>query len=110
MNNIVLVGRLTSDPEIKDLDDGKKVTNVTIAVTRNYKNADGKYETDFINVTLWDGIAATTMDYCKKGDVIGVQSSSFENKDGEKEFRTNVIAERVTFLSSKTKDVPDNER
>ena len=92
MNNIVLVGRLTSDPEIKDLDDGKKVTNVT----------------------LWDGIAATTMDYCKKGDVIGVkgrlQSSSFENKDGEKEFRTNVIAERVTFLSSKTKDVPDNER
>lgn len=114
LNNVVLVGRLTSDPEVKQIEDGKSVTNITLAVSRNFKNADGVYDTDFINITLWDGIATNTAEYCHKGDVLGIkgriQANSFENKDGEKEFRVNVVAEKVTFLSSKSKDELDNER
>lgn len=105
MNQTVLVGRLTKDLEIKTLDNGKKIVNITVAVPRNFKNADGEYETDFINCILWNSIAENTAEYCKKGDIIGVkgrlQSSSYEKEDGTKAYKTEVIAEKITFLSSK---------
>ena len=110
LNQIVIVGRLVKDPEVIEKDNNKKVSNITIAVPRSFKNADGEYESDFINCTLWDSIASNTCEYCKKGDIVGVkgrlQTDNYE-KDGEKLFKVNVIAERVTFLSSKKEKEPE---
>lgn len=105
LNQIVIVGRLTQDPQIKELESGKKVSYITLAVPRAYKNADGVYETDFIECTLWNGIAENTAEYCHKGDIVGVkgrlQTNVVENEDGTKTKYTDVIAEKLTFLSSK---------
>lgn len=109
LNQVILVGRLVSDPEVKKLESGKEVSNITIAVNRSYKNAEGVYEIDFVDCRLWDGIATNTAQYCKKGDVIGVkgrlQTDVIEQEDGTKKKYTNVIAEKVTFLSSKSEQI-----
>ena len=105
LNQVILVGRLTEKPEMKKSEAGKKVTTVTVAVQRPFKNIDGLYETDFIKCVLWNNIAANTVEYCDKGDVVGIkgrlQISSYETEDGIKKYSTEVIAEKVTFLSSK---------
>ena len=107
MNNVILVGRLTENPEVVEIDENKKVTTVFLAVNRNFKNSEGIYETDFIRCILWNNIAATTTEYCRIGDVIGVkgrlQSSKYEDENGKTHYITDVIAERVTFLSSNKK-------
>ena len=72
LNQVVLVGRLTKDPEVRELEDGKKVSSITLAVQRTYKNEEGVYEADFINIDLWNGKAQKTSEYCKKGVIIGV--------------------------------------
>ena len=104
MNNVMLMGRLTRDAELRETESGKKVTNVTIATQRPYKNSEGIYETDFIDCTLWNEIANSTSEYCKKGDMIGIkgrlESRVYEDSDGNKKKRMEVIADRVTFLSS----------
>lgn len=104
LNQVVLVGRLTSDPEAVSIDGGHKKSVFNVAVPRSYKNSNGEYETDFIRCVLWDAIATSTSEYCKKGDIVGIkgriQVSTFE-KDDKKEYITEVIAEKVTFLSSK---------
>lgn len=99
LNQTVLVGRLVQDPEIKELENDKKVCNITLAVTRSYKNADGIYENDFIPVTLWQGIAENVKEYCKKGDLVGVRGKLQARED-----KVEVIGEKVTFLSSKAKE------
>lgn len=112
LNQIVLVGRLVSDPEIKETESGKKVSNITLAVPRSYKNSNGIYETDFIPITLWNGISQTTAEYCKKGDMAGIKGrmeSSITTDDGQtidenKKMKLRVIAEKVTFLSSGKKE------
>lgn len=108
MNNVILVGRLTEDPKITELDANKKVTSVVIAVNRNFKNTEGIYETDFIRCILWNSIAANTKEYCHCGDVIGLkgrlQSSKYVDENEKTHYVTEVIAERVTFLSSKKVD------
>lgn len=71
MNNVILVGRLTSNPEIIEIENAKKVTTVILAVNRNFKNSDGIYDTDFIRCILWNNIASTTTEYCHVGDVVG---------------------------------------
>ena len=110
LNQTVLVGRIVRDPEIKETENGAKLSNLTLAVPRSYKNEEGVYETDFIDVTLWNNIAQSTSEYCKKGDLVGVkgriQTDSYE-KDGEKKLLMKVIADRVTFLSSKSKSEPE---
>ena len=104
LNQIVIAGRLTANPEIITTENNKKRTYITVAVPRSYKNVDGTYDTDFFRCTLWNGIAESTCEYCKKGDVVGVkgriQTSSYE-KDGDKVYTMDVIAEKVSFLSSK---------
>lgn len=104
LNQVILVGRLTSDPEIKEVGESK-VANVTLAVPRSYKNKDGEYETDFINCTLWNSVAEHTAEYVKKGSLVGVsgrlQTESYEDKEGNKKYATKVNVEKVTFLSSK---------
>ena len=108
INSTVLVGRLVSNPELYETENGKKVARITLAVPRSYKNVNGEYDTDFIGCKLWQGVAQTTTDYCKKGDVLGVrgriQTSNYQTEEGTKYF-TEVVAENITFLSSgKDKD------
>ena len=74
-----------------------KVSNITLAVQRPFKNANGEYETDFFPVAIWNGIAETTSQYCRKGDLIGVKGR-LQSKDNV----ISIIAERITFLSSKS--------
>lgn len=113
MNQTCIIGRLVRDPEVKELEDGKKVSNITLAVPRSYKNENGEYETDFIDCTLWNGVADRTAEYCKKGDLVGVkgrlQTNNYEKEDGSKVFKLDVVAEKVTFLSSRSKEEPERE-
>ncbi|MCI6002196.1 MAG: single-stranded DNA-binding protein [Tenericutes bacterium] len=105
LNQTIIVGRLVKDPELKVTDTGKKVTKITLAVPRAFKNANGEYDTDFIDCTLWTGIAECTSEYCQKGDTLGIkgriQTQLYEKSDGSKMKNTEVIAEKVTFLTSK---------
>lgn len=71
LNQVVLVGRLTDDLEVTETENGKKVASLILAVQRSYKNSDGIYEADFIKCTLWNAVASSTSEYCKKGDIIG---------------------------------------
>ena len=107
LNQIVLVGRLVQDPEIKELENGKKVTNITLAVKRSYKNSEGIYETDFIPCIVWNEMAENAAEFCRKGDIIGIkgrlQTDTYE-KDSKNITKLNIIAEKVTFLSSKKED------
>lgn len=107
LNQIVIVGRLVQDLEIKELENGNKVTNITLAVKRSYKNSDGIYDTDFIPCIIWNGIAENVAEFCRKGDLVGIkgrlQTDTYE-KDGKNITKLNVIAEKVTFLSSKKED------
>ncbi|HAB66858.1 MAG TPA: single-stranded DNA-binding protein [Firmicutes bacterium] len=108
LNQVVLVGRLTDDLEVIKTENGKKVTRMVLAVQRSYKNSEGIYEADFIRCTLWNAVASSTSEYCKKGDIIGLkgrlQVTSYEDQDGNKKYNTEVIAEKVTFLSSKPEE------
>ena len=108
LNQVVLVGRLTDDLEVTTTENNKKVTTMILAVQRSFKNSEGIYEADFIKCTLWNSIASSTAEYCKKGDIVGIkgrlQVTSYEDKDGKREYSTEVIAEKVTFLSSKQED------
>ena len=113
-NMVYAIGRLVSDPEIKETENGRKVTNITLAVPRNYKNADGIYETDFIPVTLKENLAKNVVEYCKKDDLIAIRGRiARTNKPmrilNDDEFTIinepmRIIADKVSFLSSKKLD------
>ena len=107
LNQVVIAGRLTGDPVVEEVEGGKKVSSITVAVPRSYKNVDGTYDTDFIKCTLWGG----TAEYCKKGDIVGVkgriQTSSYETDSGERRYVMEIVAEKISFLSSRKVD--DNE-
>ena len=92
MNQVILVGRITSD--VKD-------NNVTIAVNRSFKNADGVYETDFISIELFGAIGQNMAEYCKKGDIIGVKGRLQTKNSEDGKLITYIVAEKVTFLSSR---------
>lgn len=98
LNQIVLVGRLVKDPVIEEMED-RKYCRITIAVPRSYKNENGEYDTDFIPITLWNGIAQNTLEYCKKGDLIGIKG-----RIQAKENNIEIVAEKLTFLSNKKVD------
>ena len=109
LNSVTIVGRLTRDPEVKVNKKTKKSRCfITVAVQRSYKNADGNYDADFIDVTVWDGLADNLSEYCKKGDIIGIrgriETSSYDDENGEMKKSTVVIAEKISFLSSKKED------
>lgn len=110
LNQVVLVGRLTSDPEAVQLEGGHKKSIFNVAVPRSFKNSNGEYETDFIRCVLWDAIATSTAEYCHKGDIVGIkgriQVTQFE-ENNEKKYITEVVAEKVTFLSSKKQEEAD---
>lgn len=95
LNQVIMVGRLTKDPEVKE-----EKAYITLAIPRSFKNANGEYETDFIDCVLYNQIASNTSEYCKKGDIVGVKGR-LQNIEEDNERKTIIIAEKVTFLSSK---------
>lgn len=96
LNQFIIVGRI-----VKDLE--KESNVITIAIPRHYKNEDGEYETDFVDVAIDGTLAKTTIEYCKKGDIIGVKGS-IKSEISNDIRKMILVAERVTFLSSKKAD------
>lgn len=103
VNQLVLVGRIVKNPETRVSENGKKYATLTLAVPRNYKNINGEYDTDFLDCMLWASVAESTSEYCKTGDMIGVkgrlQTRVVETPEGRRR-KTEIIAEKVTFLTS----------
>ncbi len=100
MNNLVLVGRLVKRPVLEETENGRKTTTIVLAVSRNFKNDVGEYETDFIPVNLVGQVAESTVEYCKQGDVIGVKGRLARLSGND----LQVVAEKISFLSSRPKD------
>jgi single-strand DNA-binding protein len=101
LNQIVIVGRLVKEVEYEE---EKNAARITLAVPRSYKNEKGEYETDFIPCVLYNGIAQNTVEYCKKGDLIGVKGKiqRYGNDYTANGFPIlKIIVEKVTFLSNK---------
>ncbi|WP_010094654.1 single-stranded DNA-binding protein [Ornithinibacillus scapharcae] len=105
LNRVVLVGRLTKDPDLRYTPNGVAVANFTVAVNRPFSNQQGNREADFINCVIWRRPAETLANYMKKGSLIGVdgriQTRSFEGQDGKMVYITEVVADSVQFLESK---------
>ena len=99
LNQIIVVGRLASNFEIEKLENGE-YAKIVLAVPRSFKNADGEYETDFIEFILKGNIATNTKEYCKSGDVLGIKGR-IQTVRVEDEYKIELIAEKVTFLSSR---------
>lgn len=100
LNQISLVGRITKTPEMMENQDGSKFAIINLAVPRTFKNENGEYDTDFIDCTLWTGIAENACEYCKKGDLVGIRGR-IQNLNNTAQLQ--LIAEKVSFLSSKEK-------
>jgi single-strand DNA-binding protein len=113
INQVTIVGRLTRDPELRYTAEGRAVSNVTVAVNRNYRNQGGDYDADFVSCTLWQKTAENTANYCRKGSVVGItgriQTRNYENQEGKRVYVTEVIAENVRFLGPKQAETKTNE-
>ncbi|MEW1685842.1 MULTISPECIES: single-stranded DNA-binding protein [Bacillati] len=105
INRVVLVGRLTKDPEFRTTQSGVDVATFTLAVNRNFTNAQGEREADFINIIVFRKQAHNVNNYLSKGKLAGVdgriQSRSYENQEGRRIFVTEVVADSVQFLEPK---------
>ena len=105
MNKVVLIGRLTKDPELRYTSSNIAVTSFTLAIDRTFSNQTGERETDFINVVVWRKQAENVKNYLSKGSqaaVLGrIQSRSYDAEDGTKRYITEVVADNVEFLGSK---------
>ncbi|MDT2637949.1 single-stranded DNA-binding protein [Enterococcus dongliensis] len=105
INNVVLVGRLTRDPELKYTANGTATATFSLAVNRNFTNKSGNREADFINCVIWRKSAETLANYARKGTLLGVtgriQTRSYENQQGQRVYVTEVVAENFQLLESK---------
>lgn len=105
MNKVILIGNLTRDPELTETPSGIAVCRFSIAVNRDYTNADGERETDYFNITVWRGKAENCGKYLKKGNKVAIvgslQNRSYEDKDGNKRNITDIVASEVEFLTPK---------
>lgn len=113
LNQVVLVGRLVKDVEVHEGSSNhqKKVATIRLAIPRSFKNREGLYDTDFIDCVLWDSVAINTANYCKKGDIVGIKGrveSRIITEEETNKTILQIIAEKVTFLSSKKEE--ENER
>ncbi len=105
LNRVVIVGRLTRDPDLRYTSTGVAVANFTVAANRPFKNQQGEQEADFINCVTWRKQAENLTQYMKKGNLIGVdgriQTRSYENQEGKMVYVTEVLAESIQFLESR---------
>jgi len=104
MNHVGMIGRMTKDPMLKYLSEGRMQTSFVLAVQRTYKSAKGD-EADFVLCTIWGKLAEHTVKYCGKGSLVGIDghihSRSYQKEDGNRIFVTEVIVEEVQFLQTK---------
>ena len=102
INRVILLGRLTADPEMRYLSSGNPVTNFTLAVERPFTNQQGEKETDFINIVVWRKLAELCSEYLVKGQKAAVegrlQVRSYEDKQGQRRTIAEVVADNVQFL------------
>ena len=105
MNKVILIGRLTRDPELRTIASGNATTSFTVAVNRNFTNQNGEREADFINCVAWRKQAENVAKYCTKGSQVAVegriQTRNYDAQDGTKRYVTEVIADNVQFLDTK---------
>lgn len=105
MNKVVLVGRLTAKPELRYTPQNTAYTRFSVAVNRNFTNADGKRDADFINVVAWRKQAETISKYFDKGNLIALegrlQTGSYDDKDGNKRYTVDVALDNFEFVESK---------
>lgn len=105
INNVVLVGRLTRDPELRYTPSNVAVATFSLAVNRNFKNQAGDREADFINCMIWRKPAELLSEWCKKGNLVGItgriQTRSYENQQGQRVYVTEVVAESFQTLEKK---------
>lgn len=113
INRVVLVGRLTKDPELRTTPSGVNVATFTLAVNRTFTNANGEREADFINVVVFKKQADNVNKYLSKGSLVGVegriQSRSYENQEGRRIFVTEVVADSVQFLEPKNNNQQNSQ-
>lgn len=104
INRVVLVGRLTRDPELRYTTNGAAVAQFTVAVNRQFTNSKGERDADFITCVIWRKAAENFTNFTHKGSLVGldghIQTSSYE-KDGQRVYRTDVIVENFSLLSPK---------
>lgn len=107
INNVVLVGRMTKDPELRRTQSAKAVTSFTLAVDKGFTQQDGQ-SADFIYCVVWNKSAESVEKYTSKGSLVGIEgrlnTRSYENNQGNKVYVTEVICNNVTFLDSKKKE------
>lgn len=113
LNRVVLVGRLTRDPELRyTANGGTAVARFTLAVERNYTNQQGEREADFIFISVWRGLAENCAKYLRKGSLVALegrlQVRSYENQEGRTVWSTEVVADQVKFLDSRSSQNNDN--
>ena len=105
INNVVLVGRLTRDPELRYTPSNVAVATFSLAVNRNFKNQAGDREADFISCTMWRQQAENFANWCKKGNLVGItgriQTRSYDNQQGQRVYVTEVVAESFQTLEKK---------
>ena len=105
INNVVLVGRMTRDAELRHTPSNQAVATFTLAVNRNFKNQDGEREADFVNCAIWRQQAENLANWAKKGALIGVtgriQTRSYDNQQGQRVYVTEVVAESFQLLESR---------
>ena len=106
INNVVLVGRMTRDADLRYTPSNQAVATFTLAVNRNFKNQAGEREADFINCVIWRQQAENLANWAKKGALIGItgriQTRNYENQQGQRVYVTEVIAESFQVLESRT--------
>ena len=105
MNKVFLIGRLTRDPELRYTGNNTPVATFSLAVNRNFSNQQGEREADFFNITVWRKQAENVKNYLNQGSQVAIdgriQTRSYDDKDGQKRYVTEVVADNVEFLGSK---------
>lgn len=114
MNNVVLMGRLTREPELRYSKNKKAVCQFTLAVQRDYKNKEGNYDADFINIVMWGNNGERLSQTVTKGKRVLVQGQiqirSYENKNGDKRWVTEIIANKFNYIENKIKSDEEFEK
>ena len=104
INRVVMVGRMTRDPELRRTESGAAVTSFTLALNRNYNSADGQ-QADYISCVVWNKVAENVAQYCSKGSLVGVEgrlrSRTYDNAQGQRVYVTEVVCDSVQFLETR---------
>lgn len=112
INNVVLIGRLTRDVELRYTPQNQAVEQFTLAVNRNFKNQNGEYDADFINCVIWGKSAENFANWTKKGNLVGitgrVQTRNYENQQGQRVYVTEVVAESFQLLEKRDNSANQN--